>query len=87
MPAKNILILQKMILNIYLIILQHPWMVSVQDAEGFLHCGGSIVASNRIVTAAHCFTDFAKNQKMSPDMIQKFHIVAGTDNPFEPYGK
>ena len=58
-------------------------MVSIQTDDGLLHCGGSIVASDRIVTAAHCFTDTEKQQKMTQNEIRKFHVVAGTDAPFE----
>ena len=55
----------------------YPWMVSIQDSDGNLHCGGSIVASNRIITAAHCF------HGMSKDEIRSHTVVAGSDNPFE----
>lgn len=49
---------------------RHPWQVSLQlpGATGFQHiCGGSIVRSNWIVTAAHC-VDFP---------VEEFEIVAG----------
>ena len=62
-------------------------MVSIQDANGYLKCGGSIVASNRIVTAAHCFTDIDKKEKLDKEQIQSFKIVAGTSNPFGYQGK
>ena len=68
-------------------LLQQPWVVSIQTPEGYLHCGGSIAASNRIITAAHCFTDQGKKQKMSPAKIRSFRIVAGTDKPFEFHGE
>ena len=51
---------------------RHPWVVSIQTSEGKLRCGGSIAASNRIVTAAHCFTENKK--KMSKDRIESFKV-------------
>jgi len=31
-----------------------PWMVSLQDKAGSWYCGGSIITSSWIITAAHC---------------------------------
>jgi V8-like Glu-specific endopeptidase len=62
-------------------------MISIQDADGNLWCGGSIVTSNRIVTAAHCFYDKVKKDKMDKDKIQSFMVVAGTASPFEFQGE
>ena len=56
-------------------------MVSIQDANGDLFCGGSIVASNRIVTAAHCFYGKSKEQ------IRRSTVVAGSDPPFDFHGE
>jgi len=33
-----------------------PWMVSLEDESGFYYCGGSIISSRYILTAAHCVT-------------------------------
>ncbi len=66
---------------------QHPWMVSIQNPDGSLHCGGAMVASNRIVTAAHCFIDPVEKKKMEKDKIQSFKVVAGTANPFDYQGE
>ena len=63
---------------------QHPWLVSIQNPDGSLHCGGSIITSNRVVTAAHCFID--EKKKMKKDRIQSFRVVAGTANPFDYQG-
>ena len=59
----------------------------MQDADGFLHCGGSIVTSNRIITAAHCFIDKATKKKMDKDQIQSYKVVVGTASPFEYQGE
>lgn len=31
-----------------------PWMVSLQSAGGSHFCGGTLIANNRVLTAAHC---------------------------------
>ena len=62
-------------------------MVSIQTADGFLHCGGSIAKSNKIITAAHCFINPVEKKKMKMDRIQSFRIVAGTANPFDYQGE
>ena len=61
-------------------------MISIQDSNGILHCGGSIVKSNRIITAAHCFMDMVEKKKMDKAKIQTFKVVAGTATPFEHHG-
>lgn len=33
---------------------EHPWVVYLQDSSGFQYCGGTLVAANKVVTAAHC---------------------------------
>jgi secreted trypsin-like serine protease len=34
-----------------------PWAVALTDASGNLFCGGTLVAPDRVVTAAHCLTE------------------------------
>ena len=61
--------------------------MSIQDEEGYLHCGGTIITSNTIVTASHCFIEKATNQKMKNSKIRSFKIVAGSDDPFSTHGE
>ncbi len=34
----------------------YPWLVSLQSAKGEHFCGGSVISSRAVVTAAHCVT-------------------------------
>ncbi|SFD76715.1 Trypsin [Actinopolyspora alba] len=36
---------------------QYPWVVYLIDSRGEQFCGGALVASNKVVTAAHCVID------------------------------
>ncbi len=46
-------------------ITQAPWQVSLQSAQGQHFCGGSIVAANWVITAAHCVDGGAPAQIMA----------------------
>jgi secreted trypsin-like serine protease len=49
----------------------HPWVVYLVDAGGFQFCGGTLIAPDEVLTAAHC----AAGQ--SPDSVR---VVAGRED-------
>ena len=61
---------------------QNPWVVSIRNSDGDLHCGGVLTSSKSVATAAHCFTSKVTGKKMDDQTIRSYSIVAGTDKPF-----
>ena len=58
--------------NKIIFVFQWPWMVSIQvkQGQGFVHiCGGSVIESNLVLTAAHCMKD---------KQITEMNLVFGT---------
>ena len=51
---------------------KYPWVVALMDATGTQQfCGGTLVASKYVVTAAHCmYTDNAQTQVMTPAQLK-----------------
>lgn len=49
----------------------YPWVVYLATSNGFQFCGGTLVASNKVLTAAHCATVYQPG-----DM----HVVAGRED-------
>ena len=69
-----------------------PWMVSIKDGESKTHfCGGSIVHSRFILTAAHCFKMYNNIQKQTFEIhtnVEKLNdesrtVFSGSDAFFE----
>jgi secreted trypsin-like serine protease len=52
-----------------------PWQVAIYDQSGFI-CGGSVVAANWVLTAAHCVTDAGQK----PLGAENFVVVEGAPN-------
>ena len=41
---------------------EFPWMVSIQNRSGFHFCGGSLIASDWVLTASHCTENASASQ-------------------------
>jgi secreted trypsin-like serine protease len=56
-----------------------PWMVALEDTNGALFCGGTLIAEDRVVTAAHCTIErtalVARDRKSG-----EFTVVVGRAN-------
>lgn len=40
----------------------YPWVVALEDDTGFQFCGGTLIAANKVLTAAHCTNVYATGQ-------------------------
>lgn len=66
-------------------IIVFPWVVAIRrSGEQDVHCGGSIVGSHLVLTAAHCFTRRTPDGMVMTEDPSAFEIVSGTDDLTSP---
>ena len=69
----EIILQSKLILTLIAFCLQknkYPWMVALVSSSGSQFCGGTLVASKYVVTAAHCmFLDQNAQQPVSKSEV------------------
>ena len=66
---------------------QIPWQIQIVNHKGELKCGGTLVTSNKIVAAAHCFPTIRWQKTLSPKDLDHLVARAGTINQYGKRGK
>ena len=69
---------------------KYPWMVSIRiDKDSFIgHCGGTLVASKYVISAAHCFWIKETQTWIEPSKLQLIlgeHFSLDHFMPLEPF--
>ncbi|XP_070493055.1 uncharacterized protein [Chironomus tepperi] len=54
-----------------------PWVAVLSTPSGDLFCGGTLVSSRKVVTAAHCIQD---KEKETPTLAREIIVTLGTYN-------
>ena len=66
---------------------QIPWQIQIVNHKGEAKCGGTLVTSNKIVAAAHCFPTIRWQKTLSPKDLDHLVARAGTINQYGKRGK
>jgi len=55
--------------------LEWPWQVSMQEkGNSFHHCGGTLINSQWVMTAAHCATTYSTDPRMWKMILGMHHM-------------